>query len=623
MPDAPAPALPVPPTPTPTPEARDALASRWSRRLAALAPWSIVFSPVFHREIRSTSRAASSYWTRFAVTLTLLGLATLVYIGAVSSSDLVSGSGVARFESLQRVAPAIFYPVAWLQFAVIVFVAIGSTSPAINRERQRRTFPVLATTPLTAAQIIFGTLAARLAQIFILTLLIVPFLLALRVFGGLELSAIIHVASLTIAAGVLGAALGILGSVLFAKPTTANSLAVGAFILWALWPVIGGMLWYRFVGPTPPPLWPAVGSPVLVLAFATAGTAIMPVSPDTAVTACVGVNLALALVVALVATARARPLVLREAATEGQRPAPRKGMLRRLMGSSRTAEAPREPSDGRASSRTVSDRPVLWRELRASAGRWTLVRIVLILLVGLIVVSVNIDQGLGSEESVQVSTMVFLAWFLLSATSATTGAVTSEVEQRTWDALLTTPLTGREILTAKIFGGLRRLWVFPVFVLIFQAIGLLAGNLDPRLMIVTLCAMGGAGIFLATSGVLLSLRAAQTARANSLNLLLAFALWAGSLIVIGLLGWILDIRREPWPLGIALLLNPIGLVAMPFDAMLGRFRPTVTVPGVDRFNVNLYVALAIAHLTVYALFARLLLAWASARWTVWSIRRLA
>lgn len=629
------------------PAGRAPVESRWRRTLRALNPFTLAFNPVFQREMRSTSRNAWTFYNRMVVMLVLLLVAGLTYWGVSDSlARNTAGAGVARIEALQRIAPELFSPLAWIQFAVIIFIAQSLTAPAINQERQRRSFPTLAVSPLTAGQIVFGTLAARMAQVLILSLIIVPVLLALRVFGGLDTATILGVAVVTLAAGVLSGAFGILCSVLSRRPSGASALAMGLMVLVCVGPPLVFAMWFRLTN-TPGALWWILLSPAAAMAVSMYGLprGVLGLGPEWVPVICAGIMLAMALLSCLVATALVRPLILREAVTEGNVTTPRRG--RRAPASSPTASSAPPPNPGAPApilplgaglpepaapvmherSREVSDHPVLWRELRQAVFTSTRRRIIMIALLTIAVLWVHVVYGVGTEETVIGLTMSITIIFLIMATSAGAGSITGEVEARTWPVLLTTPLTARQVLIGKVAGTLRRLWIAPAAILLIQAPGVLLGTVHVLFPVITALVLVGAAVLLSATGVVFSLMARKTSSAGSFNLLFAAMLWLGSLVLIGTVSAIIGVRSEPAAFGLALAVNPVALIGIPSAAMVnnnGRFRfSDLDLPGLwSNMDPGEFLLVVLVFVILCLAAARLAIGFGVMRWDRYTARRL-
>jgi hypothetical protein len=96
-------------------------------------------------------------------------------------------------------------------------------------------------------------------------------------------------------------------------------------------------------------------------------------------------------------------------------------------------------------------------------------------------------------------------------------SVAKERERDTWLGLIGTPLTGREILRAKLLGSIWNTRGLAVLMLVLWIVGLLAGALHPLGFLAALTGMGVSCWFLAALGLTASLwsrdRAEATGRA--------------------------------------------------------------------------------------------------------------
>ena len=90
-----------------------------------------------------------------------------------------------------------------------------------------------------------------MVQVGVLSLITVPFLLAARMFGGLESETVLGAAAIIITTGILSGALGILASVLITKPSSAGSLAFGLLLLFAIGPLVIVSLYTQTFGRPP------------------------------------------------------------------------------------------------------------------------------------------------------------------------------------------------------------------------------------------------------------------------------------------------------------------------------------------------------------------------------------
>jgi ABC-type transport system involved in multi-copper enzyme maturation permease subunit len=126
-------------------------------------------------------------------------------------------------------------------------------------------------------------------------------------------------------------------------------------------------------------------------------------------------------------------------------------------------------------------------------------------------------------------------------------AVSSERERSTWDALLTSPLSGREILSGKLLGSLYRLrWLF-LAVLVSWILPLVGGDMKPREVAFFVGQAVVLSLFAAAVGVRASLACATATRAMSATIGVFFvtlivmsivmAIASGSILLVMFLVW--------------------------------------------------------------------------------------
>jgi ABC-type transport system involved in multi-copper enzyme maturation permease subunit len=103
----------------------------------------------------------------------------------------------------------------------------------------------LMTTPLNAAQIVFGKLTSRLVMLAILALLVAPLLLAIRVFGGLDGRVVIATTAISLSTAFLGAALGLMYSTWHKRASNAAVFGLLTLVLLQAAPsAIEGVIYY-------------------------------------------------------------------------------------------------------------------------------------------------------------------------------------------------------------------------------------------------------------------------------------------------------------------------------------------------------------------------------------------
>jgi ABC-type transport system involved in multi-copper enzyme maturation permease subunit len=133
---------------------------------------------------------------------------------------------------------------------------------------------------------------------------------------------------------------------------------------------------------------------------------------------------------------------------------------------------------------------------------------------------------------------------VLQATFTTTMGFGSEREGRTWDVLLTTPMSPSRIVWGKLAGALRSLWFFPTVAMAHMVLAVAAGGAHPVLIVHAGLILLGPAALLSGVGTSLSLRLRRGASAAVLNLALALGLWALSWVVLAIVSDALRLMGE-------------------------------------------------------------------------------
>ncbi len=507
---------------------------RWLRSLNPIGvpgsgPWAI-----FQKEVRASGRRNATYWARglyAAAFCGFVGLVLLIFVNENSSRDPAS-----RLQQMQAVAPILAGTVMWFQFFGLLFAAPLLVGPSLCDERRNKTLPALLTTPLTVGQIVSGKLLAHLTHLLVFALVPLPVLLGMRVFGGLDPQVVVAGTLVTLGAAVLAASWAMAASLHAPRGVSA------AMSAWAMLIVVHGVIplilgsagaWlFGKLRIHIPPWIPAALCPPWAMGLvsreltgsAQAGSLWTVVG--TSLSGSLGVSSLLWLWTA--------------------------GLLRRVMTQSggefqprarawftRTPKSPAVPAEGailpntpgrvevaQHHSRTVSDQPVLWRELRLTAFRSRtkgILRMGALLLVLAVIYSF---AGLSDPETHQVIAVIAVILFAFASAVITTSSIGTEREARTWPTLLSTPLTSRQIVWGKFVGGFCRLWPIPSLAAIVLLILAPLGDIfvaPPLFYYFTSFVVIAA--FLCAAGVLWSLVIRRTSLAGIFALLSALTLW--------------------------------------------------------------------------------------------------
>ncbi len=532
-------------------------------RLAFPRPVRLFLGPIFQKEVRVAGRRRRTYALRCAYVVLMMGIVALAFAGMIDGMG--STLPVQRLQRLQEIAPMVAMVVVWVQFVMLALSAPILTSGAINEERTKGTLGTLLSTPLSAGQIVCGKLASRLVQLLVLSLLATPLLLSIRVFGGVEARFVVAGTAIGASTAVLGAALGLAYSNRQRRAALAALFAVLSLALIEAGPMVAygiAEAWYRDhssassqrVGPHVE--WLSVasatcspaalglmsvaqsGAPVptnLLLPLDDLGLAAAPVDCGPVWAWNCGYTLTCAGGLLALTTRSLRRKMAREGAGQpSTAPTPSEAVAETASGS----------SPARARSREVSDAPVLWREVRqASFGSRTtrfVVLLVTLAMFGLLYGRVRIEES-GMHAMVLV---IAALGVVLQATFTTTMGFGSEREGRTWDVLLTTPMSPSRIVWGKLAGALRSLWFFPTVAMAHMVLAVAAGGAHPVLLVHAGLILLGPAALLSGVGTSLSLRLRRGASAAVLNLALALGLWALSWVVLAIVSDALRLMGE-------------------------------------------------------------------------------
>ncbi|MEQ8845643.1 MAG: ABC transporter permease subunit [Phycisphaerales bacterium] len=476
------------------------------------------FGPIFQREVRALGRRRAPYWVRFFYTLVLAALVGLVF-SSMWDADAVGG--IMRQSMMETIAPVVLSTIAVVQFAALGLVAPVLTAGAIADEKRQRTLSTLLTTPLTSRDIVLGKLGSRTVQLLVLSLVPMPLLLALRVFGGVEAEAILASMALGLSIGLLGASLALMFSIWHRRTPSIVFFALCSTAVLVFLPLpLMFLVQWEFSVDERHPLFRCL-APVALLAV---------LSPDELGGASVadvrgywipalGYVLSISAAVVLFAIFVLRGVLRREASGGGNA-----SVVARFVAPG--VETPKPPADGRGrDAREVGDRPVLWRELRQTAtgsGTRTLIAfgIGIAILLFLYAVAGLDDPGLT------VTLMLITAVGLTAqAALSTPTAITAERDAGSWGVLLTTPVGARQIVLGKTLGSMRRLWLAPAVLAFHLLLVMATGWFHPIGVLHALILLLALVFMLASTGVCLGLLCRRGVTAAVLNMGLPLALF--------------------------------------------------------------------------------------------------
>lgn len=590
-------------------------ARRW---IEFLNPRSLLFGPVFEKEVYISGRKAGTYVVRGLAGLALLAVLAItvssLYFTVLNpnvfgnTSPQQDGGGALRLQQLQTTASTLAAVVGWFAYVLLLLVTPVFLAPSVMEEVRNRTLPALLTTPLTASDIILGKLMGRGVQILILALLPIPILLIARTFGGIPLAGIFIFSSIIFASVLEMAAVSIAISVISRRSASAIVLAYCTwFGLNAAPPIALAYLVHELhLFRVSDHVMMALAAPIAMGATTAEQMFGQPIPGGstlwiiaTSYHACVAFLL-LGLSIALMRRTMTREGAGLTSPSEPTSSRKRKAKVPAKADAStdstptsqtETSVAPAlvahnqesspvvDPSisNERADSRTVSDDPVLWRELRTPIfrrpwHRWASIGAIVVL--GIWICIASIDDG---SVAVPMVCGILLTIAFLQSAVLTTAAISTERESKTWETLLTTPLSGGEILWSKLAAALTKIFwpllIGQIFILFFGVF--ITHTAHPYFLLHWLLVSVGPCFFLACTGTLFGLIFPKPTVAAVFNLGVALVLWAVIPLVLVIVGQTIAsasgyTRDGDTAARISLLINPYAWFGIGVEGAITR-----------------------------------------------------
>ncbi|MGE5612284.1 MAG: ABC transporter permease [Bacillota bacterium] len=516
-------------------------------RLRSLSP----LGPIFGKELRTTARRKRTYALRF---LYLAGLLLLLLFYATLFSQTHSNSVMWRVQRQAELGAWFYMVFAYFNLGAMTLVGPILTSTAINSERLHKTLPVLLMTPISAWQIICGKLFSRLWIALTLIGLSLPALAVVRLLGGVEAEQIVAALCMSVSVVIAGAALGLLLSTLMNRSYAVILLSYGVLgIVYGLIPMLVGTTLFGVLRLQKGPAveWFLQGFDLTNPFFALA-TIAFPANMRVPAKLpewywCAIVHLGVALMLVLLSVLIVRRMARKE--HEGGGRAVPATVNRPATDAAAINQPDSRHAIAQASSRTVSDNPVFWREVRRPllARRWQAIAMSLFV-VGVLVLIYCLmfaADNLADRDAQMVFSCIFCGLLTLLTCVLSGTAIAQEKESDTWTLLLTTPLSGRQVVWGKAAGLLRRLaWPAALIAAHFFLFAL-GGVLNWTATWVVLWLTFTTNILWVATGLYLSLRLKTVIFAVILNLLGPLVLYLLALVVLGILGGLVA-HTEQW-----------------------------------------------------------------------------
>lgn len=482
--------------------------------------------PVFERELLITARAKRFYALRAGYGLVLLALAVSAFR---KTPGLVDGRGLVSLSALTLFARDLFETLVLVQGVAVVLLTPALVAGAIAGEVQRKTLHDLLTSDLTDAEIILGKLLARLLHVVVFLATGLPILACAGYLGGLDFRLTVAAEVATVSTAFFLGALSILGSTQTRSARGALNFTLTLTLTWlilpgsmvVLLPRSGplGFLVYDWIRPIN--AWIAASSPFALWVDNLGRTIRSPGSLRDRVLWMVGLQVVYGILLAGLATLCVRSSYRkregrlsrrRAAAPAGRERRPR--FWRPACGADpmlwKELFAPRTPSLYRPLGLFVS--LVLGSLLAWSAFDFAAPAFRELAATGYGVAATGSHRGAFHFYLRIVGAGIYLVYVLGVASDAAAG-LASERENDTWISLVSTPLTGTEILRAKMLGSIWGIRHTAVVLVALWLLGVLTGAVHPLGFVASLVELAIFTWFAAALGTWISLRSDQTIRA--------------------------------------------------------------------------------------------------------------
>ena len=511
-----------------------------------------MIGPVFRYEMVASGRKKRYTALRVVIGLFLLFALTACYFAAIEASEYLSGGTGERGLSIaarSQLAVSFFGSFAWLTLLGVLAATPALAAGAIATERERRTIEYLFATDLSNAEIVLDKIMSRLMIIAQIVLSTLPLLAIFMLLGGLPGDLLlIHFCCLASTA-LCVASLSLMVSTWSERAREAVSQAYGLLFGCLIAPGILMALDSAFIDRYLPFVsawffWPVIKvllalNPIAVLTESMSGGALGVGLNLTNVFIMIAGHVGVSVGCLGLCVHAVRKVHLRQA---GSGPAPEKSHGRK----------------GRIRS-PYARRPMLWKEMFADSStpkkkrmRTRVGAVIVFLAVGSLVAwqffSALVNPNRNAWEnyfeftSILVAVMGPLVMLILGSRAA--GLITYEKEKETWVSLLTTPMSAKEIITAKLFGNLYAMRWALGGLMVAPLLGMV---LRPQFFLaplLTALITGGAAITATLIGLFYSLKVKNSVKAISLTMGTLVVLGGGYLPFVGLFAAIVSAGEE-------------------------------------------------------------------------------
>ena len=186
--------------------------------------------PIFRREVNAGGGRHTLFLVRIA-------LATVLGAIAIGPAIFHSGpyprfEGAYTFEDVRDYWSVIFVLITVVELCFLMFLTTMTVSTCITQEREKNTLSLLLLTRLTRFELVATKLAGRLAPTFLLASTGLPLLLICTRYAGVPELLVLEIIAVSASSILVAASLAILASAQRERSSTAQFEAIGWTMLW-------------------------------------------------------------------------------------------------------------------------------------------------------------------------------------------------------------------------------------------------------------------------------------------------------------------------------------------------------------------------------------------------------
>jgi ABC-2 type transport system permease protein len=222
-----------------------------------LRNWEI--NPIIVKELRSRMRGSRSFITVTAA-LILMGLVGYALYRVSLASLLYTSSPVSP-----QIGQMLFTGLAFFELLIIAMITPSVTASEISGEKEKQTYEMLLTTPLSPISILWGKLVAAMSYVFLVLFASVPMASLVFIFGGVAVRDMLKTLIALIVIALMFGVIGMFFSALLHRTGRATVVSYMTIGLLMLGPIFAAMLASIF-RQGDPPRWILIPSPIAVLA---------------------------------------------------------------------------------------------------------------------------------------------------------------------------------------------------------------------------------------------------------------------------------------------------------------------------------------------------------------------